>query len=219
MRRILLPCGAGEVDRSEATWPERASPTPAFYVAARGHHADVGGIAPGSMPPFSRTLEEEGVLLDALPVMRSGSPARGRGAGRLLAPGRTPRARRSRNLADLKAQIAACEAGAHTVARHDRGEHGAKHRRRLHALRPGQRGGRRAPRRLPAARRRRRSSGSTAAARSTSRSGSMRRRGEADHRLHRHERARWTATLTPRPRWPRRRCSTCSAPWWTTTSR
>ena len=45
---------------------------PAFYVAARGHHADVGGIQPGSMPPFSHTLDEEGVLLDALPMMAGG---------------------------------------------------------------------------------------------------------------------------------------------------
>src|SRR6185503_8493213 len=42
---------------------------PSFHVAARGHHADVGGVQPGSMPPFSRTIEEEGVLLDALPIM------------------------------------------------------------------------------------------------------------------------------------------------------
>src|SRR6185503_14481036 len=44
----------------------------AFYVAARGHHADVGGVQPGSMPPFSTTIYEEGVMLDALPIMRAG---------------------------------------------------------------------------------------------------------------------------------------------------
>ncbi|MGZ3377631.1 MAG: hydantoinase/oxoprolinase family protein, partial [Phenylobacterium sp.] len=45
---------------------------PSFYVAARGHHADIGGVQPGSMPPFSRTIDEEGVMLDALPIMREG---------------------------------------------------------------------------------------------------------------------------------------------------
>ncbi len=49
-----------------------ASPQPAFYVAARGHHADVGGVQPGSMPPFSKTIDEEGVMLDAPPIMREG---------------------------------------------------------------------------------------------------------------------------------------------------
>ncbi len=88
---------------------------PAFYVAARGHHADVGGIQPGSMPPFSRTLDEEGVLLDAVPIMRDGRflEAETRAA---LATGRWPARAPDRNLADLKAQIAACQAGAAAVA-------------------------------------------------------------------------------------------------------
>ncbi len=87
---------------------------PAFYVAARGHHADVGGVQPGSMPPFSRTLEEEGVLLDALPIMRDGVFDEGavRGA---LASGPWPARAPDRNIADLKAQIAACLAGARSV--------------------------------------------------------------------------------------------------------
>ena len=88
---------------------------PAFYVAARGHHADVGGVQPGSMPPFSRTLDEEGVLLDALPIMRGGVflEAEARAA---LAAGPWPARAPDRNLADLKAQIAACQAGAGSVA-------------------------------------------------------------------------------------------------------
>jgi len=88
---------------------------PAFYVAARGHHADVGGIQPGSMPPFSKTLDEEGVLLDALPIMREGrfleTETR---AG--LAGGQWPARAPDRNIADLKAQIASCQAGAGAVA-------------------------------------------------------------------------------------------------------
>ncbi|CAN7220348.1 hydantoinase B/oxoprolinase family protein [Phenylobacterium sp. LjRoot219] len=87
---------------------------PAFYVAARGHHADVGGMQPGSMPPFSRSIEDEGVLLDALPIMRGGRflEAETRAA---LAAGRWPARAPERNLADLKAQIAACQAGAAAV--------------------------------------------------------------------------------------------------------
>jgi 5-oxoprolinase (ATP-hydrolysing) len=88
---------------------------PAFYVAARGHHADVGGVQPGSMPPFSKTIDEEGVLLDALPIMRSGRflEAETRAA---LASGRWPARAPDRNIADLKAQIAACQAGAAAVS-------------------------------------------------------------------------------------------------------
>ncbi len=87
---------------------------PAFYVAARGHHADVGGIQPGSMPPFSKTLSEEGVLLDALPIMRRGRFLEAETLAALVSgpwPSRAP----ERNIADLKAQIAACQAGANAV--------------------------------------------------------------------------------------------------------
>jgi 5-oxoprolinase (ATP-hydrolysing) len=92
-----------------------AEASPAFYVAARGHHADVGGIQPGSMPPFSRTLPEEGVLLDALPIMTGGVflEAEVRTA---LAAGDWPARAPDRNIADLKAQIAACQAGGAAVA-------------------------------------------------------------------------------------------------------
>jgi 5-oxoprolinase (ATP-hydrolysing) len=92
-----------------------ATPQPAYFVAARGHHADVGGIQPGSMPPFSHTIDEEGVMLDALPIMRGGVflEAETRAA---LAAGRWPTRSPARNLADLKAQIAACQAGAAAVA-------------------------------------------------------------------------------------------------------
>ena len=86
-----------------------------LYVAARGHHADVGGIQPGSMPPFSQTLEDEGVLLNALPIMRDGVFLEGEVRQALLAgpwPCRAP----DRNLADLKAQLAACQAGADALA-------------------------------------------------------------------------------------------------------
>jgi 5-oxoprolinase (ATP-hydrolysing) len=87
---------------------------PQFYVAARGHHADVGGVQPGSMPPFSRTIEEEGVLLDALPVMRDGVFLAAEARAALIA-GRWPARNPGQNLADLKAQIAACQTGAAAV--------------------------------------------------------------------------------------------------------
>jgi 5-oxoprolinase (ATP-hydrolysing) len=86
-----------------------------FYVAARGHHADVGGVQPGSMPPFSHTIDEEGVMLDAVPVMTGGRflEAETRAA---LTSGRWPARNPDQNIADLKAQIAACQTGAASVA-------------------------------------------------------------------------------------------------------
>jgi 5-oxoprolinase (ATP-hydrolysing) len=107
--------GFDPLSRSATASPEGEQPQPTFYVAARGHHADVGGVQPGSMPPFSKTIEEEGVLLDALPIMRQGRflEAETRAA---LAAGRFPARAPDRNLADLKAQIAACQAGAAAVA-------------------------------------------------------------------------------------------------------
>ena len=87
---------------------------PRFYVAARGHHADVGGVQPGSMPPFSHTIEEEGVMLDAVPVMRDGRFLEHDARAALIA-GRWPARNPGQNLADLKAQIAACQAGAAAV--------------------------------------------------------------------------------------------------------
>ena len=87
---------------------------PMFFVAARGHHADIGGVQPGSMPPFSKTVDEEGMLLDALPIMRDGvfleSDVR-RALSHGLYPARSP----DRNIGDLKAQIAACQSGANAV--------------------------------------------------------------------------------------------------------
>jgi 5-oxoprolinase (ATP-hydrolysing) len=88
---------------------------PSFYVAARGHHADVGGVQPGSMPPFSTTIAEEGVMLEALPVMRGGVFLDGETRAAFLA-GPHPARAVERNLGDLKAQIAACQAGAASVA-------------------------------------------------------------------------------------------------------
>jgi 5-oxoprolinase (ATP-hydrolysing) len=89
-------------------------PEPMFFVAARGHHADVGGVQPGSMPPFSRTVDEEGVLLDALPIMRRGVFLE-RDIRAALDGGAHPARSIDRNIADLKAQLAACQTGANAV--------------------------------------------------------------------------------------------------------
>jgi 5-oxoprolinase (ATP-hydrolysing) len=88
---------------------------PSFYVAARGHHADIGGVQPGSMPPFSKTIDEEGVMLDALPIMREGRFLETE-TREVLLSGRWPARNPDTNLADLKAQIAACQAGAGAVS-------------------------------------------------------------------------------------------------------
>ncbi len=81
-----------------------------FYVAARGHHADIGGITPGSMPPDSTTVEEEGVLIDNF-LLVDGGEFREDALLALLASGPWPARNPSHNLADLKAQIAANEKG------------------------------------------------------------------------------------------------------------
>jgi 5-oxoprolinase (ATP-hydrolysing) len=109
---VFLP-PEGEVSAQLTEGVSAAEPT--FYVAARGHHADVGGVQPGSMPPFSKTIDEEGVMLDALPIMRGHRflEAETRAA---LASGPWPARNPDMNLADLKAQIAACQAGAAAVS-------------------------------------------------------------------------------------------------------
>jgi 5-oxoprolinase (ATP-hydrolysing) len=81
-----------------------------FFVASRGHHADLGGITPGSMPASSRTLEEEGVVLSAFPLVRDGQfdEARVREA---LTGARFPARNPDDNVADLEAMVAANRAG------------------------------------------------------------------------------------------------------------
>lgn len=96
---------------------------PDAFVAARGHHADIGGIAPGSMPPESRTITEEGVLLDNVLLVDEGRflEAELRAA---LAAAQFPARNPDRNLSDLRAQLAACTRGAELLQGAAR-EHGA----------------------------------------------------------------------------------------------
>jgi 5-oxoprolinase (ATP-hydrolysing) len=89
---------------------------PSFYVAARGHHADIGGITPGSMPPGSRSVEEEGVILDNLLAVDRGDFREG-AIRALLASGPYPARNIDQNIADLSAQIAACARGAAELLR------------------------------------------------------------------------------------------------------
>jgi 5-oxoprolinase (ATP-hydrolysing) len=102
---VIMPVFAREGDSA-----------PAWYVAARGHHADIGGIAPGSMPPDSHTIADEGVLIDNALLVDEGrfleSEIRA-----LLASGPWPARRPDRNLSDLKAQVAACARGAAEMRR------------------------------------------------------------------------------------------------------
>ncbi len=84
---------------------------PLFYVASRGHHADVGGIAPGSMTPLATTIEEEGVVLDNLVLVSKGHFLE-EDMRSLLDGGPYPCRNTEQNLADLKAQIAGNEKGA-----------------------------------------------------------------------------------------------------------
>jgi 5-oxoprolinase (ATP-hydrolysing) len=91
-------------------------PDPAWYVAARGHHADIGGIAPGSMPPDSRTVHDEGVLIDNMLLVDQGRFLEAE-LRALLASGDWPARNPDRNVADLKAQIAACARGVNELRR------------------------------------------------------------------------------------------------------
>jgi 5-oxoprolinase (ATP-hydrolysing) len=81
-----------------------------LYVGSRGHHADIGGITPGSMPPNSSSIEQEGVLFDNFKLLDAGQ-FREEALRTLLAANQYPARNPDQNVADLKAQIAANEAG------------------------------------------------------------------------------------------------------------
>jgi len=89
---------------------------PLFFVASRGHHADMGGISPGSMPPHSNHLEQEGILLDNFKLVDRGELQEDGLRDRISAslyPARNP----DQNLADLQAQIAANNKGVQELQR------------------------------------------------------------------------------------------------------
>ncbi len=109
---VVTPVYLGEGDRR-----------PSFFVASRGHHADIGGTTPGSMPPFSTGIADEGVLIDNFKLVERGT-LREEALCDLLKAGPWPSRNPAQNLADLRAQIAANEQGVwelkSTVAQHGR---------------------------------------------------------------------------------------------------
>jgi 5-oxoprolinase (ATP-hydrolysing) len=87
-----------------------------FYVASRGHHADIGGITPGSMPPHSRDASEEGIVIDDF-LLVADDRFQEAAVREILADGPYPARLPDQNVADLKAQVAANEKGAQELRR------------------------------------------------------------------------------------------------------
>jgi len=118
---VFLPFDAADKAGAARRGADKASaPNPArepeFYVAARGHHADIGGITPGSMPPDSTHVDEEGVLLDNVQLVANGRFLEAE-LRTILTSGRYPVRNVEQNLADLRAQVAACAKGASELAK------------------------------------------------------------------------------------------------------
>src|SRR5450830_753457 len=90
-----------------------------FYVGSRGHHADIGGTTPGSMPPDSTHIEEEGVLIDNFKLVdgAAGGRLREEETRALLTGARWPARNPDQNLADLRAQVAANQKGVEELHR------------------------------------------------------------------------------------------------------
>ncbi|NIJ33583.1 hydantoinase B/oxoprolinase family protein [Sphingomonas oligoaromativorans] len=95
---VVMPVFVGGGDR------------PDYFVAARGHHADIGGISPGSMPPGSTSVEQEGVIFDAVRIVAGGRFLE-EDVRALLGSGAWPARNPDQNVADLQAQLAACARG------------------------------------------------------------------------------------------------------------
>lgn len=85
-----------------------------FYVASRGHHTDIGGITPGSMPPYSTSIEQEGILIDNFLLLDQGK-FREAELKELLTGGLYPVRNLQENIADLQAQIAANQRGVNAL--------------------------------------------------------------------------------------------------------
>ncbi len=97
-------------------WFDKNSDQPSYYVATRGHHADIGGISPGSMPPMSRNIDEEGILFDDFLLVEQGA-FKETELIRALTAGDYPARNPEQNIADLKGQIAANNKGLHELNR------------------------------------------------------------------------------------------------------
>jgi 5-oxoprolinase (ATP-hydrolysing) len=101
---VVTPVFIGDAERAD------------FFVASRAHHADIGGMTPGSMPPFSRHIEEEGALFECFRLV-GGSTLRERELRAALARGPWPARQPAQNLADLRAQLAANARGIAEIGR------------------------------------------------------------------------------------------------------
>jgi 5-oxoprolinase (ATP-hydrolysing) len=188
---------------------------PTFYVGSRGHHADIGGITPGSMPPFSTLIEEEGVQINNVKLVERGVLREAEMIA-LLKSGKYPSRNPQQNMADLKAQIAANEKGVQELRkmvdsfsldvvlaymRHVQDNAEESVRRVITRLKDGEFTCR-----------------WTTARRSRWRSASM-PRAAAPRSISPAPRRSRATTSTRRRRCAWRRCCMCSARWWTTTSR
>ncbi|HXL88264.1 MAG TPA: hydantoinase B/oxoprolinase family protein [Streptosporangiaceae bacterium] len=111
-RAPRTPSGGG----SWPTAPLGTAAEPSFYVASRGHHAEIGGVSPGSMPAGSTRIEEEGVLIDNWLLVENGR-LREEETLRLLTAAEFPSRAPATNIADLRAQIAANEKGIQELQR------------------------------------------------------------------------------------------------------
>ena len=108
--------GAGSGEAADAGSAAGSPAPPLFFVASRAHHADIGGVTPGSMPPFSRTIDEEGVLIEDFKLVADGR-LREAEAAALLSGAPHPVRDLAQNLADLRAQVAANARGAAELRR------------------------------------------------------------------------------------------------------
>ncbi len=95
---------------------QKTQAKPLFFVASRGHHADLGGITPGSMPPQSTQIQEEGILIDNVCLVKQGE-FQTETVTRLFTDAAYPVRNLTQNLADLQAQIAANEKGLQELQR------------------------------------------------------------------------------------------------------
>jgi 5-oxoprolinase (ATP-hydrolysing) len=107
---VVTPVFLGYRPRKRGALQGTLGERPAFWVASRGHHADVGGITPGSMPPNSKVIDEEGIRITDFLLVEQGR-FREKELIELLSSGRYPARNIPQNIGDLHAQIAANEKG------------------------------------------------------------------------------------------------------------
>jgi len=114
---VITPVFApSNIPAGNAGTPGNSPSQPIFYVASRGHHADIGGIIPGSMPPHSTTIAQEGILLDNVQIVDQGQFQEEQ-LLTLLTAGDYPARNPAQNIADLQAQMAANERGVQELLR------------------------------------------------------------------------------------------------------